>query len=75
MSRKIVISTEDLRGILMYAQNYKNFLVHDSDDNTDGEGAWHCDVEFFNENQLDGDPAVEVAYSFDGVKDDEETDI
>lgn len=52
--RYITISTDDLDRLLELATNYP-YAVIDSDDNTDGEGVWHCDVEFYDE-QGDEDP-------------------
>lgn len=62
--RFITISTEDLDRLMELAMTYP-YLVIDSEYNTDGEGVWHCDVEFYDE-QGDEDP-VEV-FSFNETK-------
>ena len=69
MSRKIVIDTEDLKAMLDYARGYRYVKVYDSDANTDGEGVWHCDVDFFNFYDEGGDPASDETYSFDEYHD------
>lgn len=64
MSRKIIIDTEDLKDMLDSAKDFKFVKVYDSDSNTDGEGVWHCDVEFFDEYDEGGDPATIDTFSF-----------
>ena len=61
----ITISTEDLGRLLELSANYP-FAVIDSNTNTDGEGKWHCDVEFYDE-QGDEDP-IEL-FSFNETRD------
>jgi len=50
--RYITISTEDLKDMLQVATSVakagKSYEVCVSDDNTDGEGKWHADVDFDN---------------------------
>lgn len=59
--KKIVISTSDLKRLLELAAQYP-FAVIDSNDNTDGESVWHCDVEFYDEP---GDENPIELFSFD----------
>lgn len=47
--RYITMTTDELTQLLVKAQEYKYFWVFDSDDNRDGQGEWHCDVEFSDE--------------------------
>ena len=63
MTRTITLTTENLKDLLNNAQKYKYFDINASDNNTDGEGVWHCDIEFYNvlENPED-------VYSFDELK-------
>lgn len=60
----ITISTSDLKRLLELSAQFP-FAVIDGADNTDGEGKWHCDVEFYDE-QGDEDP-TEV-FSFNPTK-------
>lgn len=60
----ITMSTDDLARLLELATNYP-YAVIDSNDNTDGEGVWHCDVEFYDE-QGDEDPTD--VFSFNELK-------
>lgn len=62
----ITMTTDELAQLLIKAQEYKHFWVFDSDYNRDGQGEWHCDVEFSNEvlgKDSWGDG--EESYSFD----------
>lgn len=65
MRKFIAIATDDLKRLLELSAQYP-FAVIDSDDNTDGESKWHCDVEYYDE-QGDEDP-IEV-FSFNPTKD------
>lgn len=65
MRKFITIATDDLARLLELSAQYP-FAVIDSDDNTDGESKWHCDVEYYDE-QGDEDP-IEV-FSFNPTKD------
>lgn len=47
--RYITMTTDELTQLLVKAQEYRYFWVFDSDDNRDGQGEWHCDVEFSDE--------------------------
>lgn len=62
--RYITITTDDLDRLLELATNYP-YAVIDSNDNTDGEGVWHCDVEFYDEY---GDETPEEVFSFNASK-------
>ena len=70
MKRYIKIATDDLRQLLRYAQQY-DFAVYDSYDNKDGEGVWHCDVEFYDEQ---GDETPEDVFSFNETSDNYRSD-
>lgn len=63
--RFITMTTEDLERLLELAAQ-QPFAVIDSPMNTDGEGVWHCDVEFYDE-QGDEDPIEN--WSFNETKD------
>ena len=58
------MSTEDLSRLMELATNFP-YAVIDNNDNTDGEGVWHCDVEFYDE-QGDEDPTD--VFSFNELK-------
>lgn len=60
------MTTQDLERLMELAATYP-YAVIDSVDNTDGEGVWHCDVEFYDE-QGDEDP-INV-FSFNATRDD-----
>lgn len=47
--RLIVMSCDDLAHLLANAKEYKHYYQFDSDQNRDGQGEWHCDVEFSDE--------------------------
>lgn len=47
--RLIVMSCDDLAHLLALAKEYKYYYQFDSDQNRDGQGEWHCDVEFSDE--------------------------
>ena len=60
----VSISTEDLKSLLNLATTYP-YDVFCNDDNTDGEGKWHCDVEFYDEL---GDETPTETFSFNESK-------
>ena len=60
----ITITTEDLKRLMELATTYP-YAVLDGSDNTDGEGKWHCDVEFYDEQ---GDEAPIEVFSFNPTK-------
>ena len=62
--RFITMTTEDLGRLLELAAQ-QPFAVIDSPTNTDGEGIWHCDVEFYDEQ---GDETPEEVFSFNASK-------
>lgn len=47
--RLIVMTCDDLAHLLACAKEYKYYYQFDSDQNRDGQGEWHCDVEFSDE--------------------------
>lgn len=72
MKRYIKIATDDLRQLLRYAQQY-DFAVYDSYDNTDGEGVWHCDIDFYDEDHTQEQDDPLERYSYDEAETDWET--
>lgn len=63
----ILMTTDDLKKLLSLAANptLRAHEVIDSEDNTDGEGTWHCDVNFYvHEEDVEADNPAE-AFSFD----------
>lgn len=70
MRRFITIATDDLARLLELSAQYPYAVIED-ETNTDGEGKWHCDVEYYDE-QGDENP-IEV-FSFNPTKDNYETD-
>lgn len=62
--RFITMTTQDLARLLELAAQ-QPFAVIDSPMNTDGEGVWHCDVEFYDE---EGDETPEEVFSFNASK-------
>lgn len=70
--RYIKISTDDLKRLMSYAQQYE-FAVYDGYDNKDGEGVWHCDIDFYDdEHTKEQDDPVE-RFSYDEAETDWET--
>lgn len=68
MGRKIIVDTDNLKEMLDLAQDYKCIKVYDANTNTDGEGAWHCDVYFANTMEEIIDDAPAEVYSFNELK-------
>lgn len=62
--KMIIMSTEDLAGMLDACKRYKDYIIYDSDDNTDGEGVWHCDVEFTDDIHDSHYDTAEEVWSF-----------
>ena len=62
----ITISTSDLKRLLELSAQFP-FAVIDGADNTDGEGVWHCDVEYYDEQ---GDETPTEVFSFNKTRDD-----
>ena len=70
VKKYIIMTTDDLKKLLALAGNptLKVNEVIDSDDNTDGESKWHCDVNFYvHEEDAEADNPAE-AYSFDSAQ-------
>lgn len=65
MSRTIKMTTDDLNKLLAEAKKFKHFIIYDSDQNTDGEGVWHCDVELTNDLNNSYYDSAESLWSFD----------
>lgn len=65
MRKFITIATDDLERLLELSANYQ-FNVVDSFDNLDGEGKWHCDVNFYDEQ---GDETPMEVFSFNKARD------
>lgn len=57
----ITISTQDLKRLMELARAYE-YAVFDGNDNTDGEGVWHCRVDFYENfpEDVDNDDPFEV---------------
>lgn len=72
MKRYIKIATDDLSQLLRYAQQY-DFAVYDGYDNTDGEGVWHCDIDFYDEDHTQEQDDPLERYSYDEAETDWET--
>lgn len=49
MSKTIRMTTDELNKLLAEAKRFKHFIIYDREDNVDGEGVWHCDVELTND--------------------------
>lgn len=43
--KHIVMRVSDLRRLLNDAKRYEHYYIYASDDNRDGQGEWHCDIE------------------------------
>lgn len=66
--RYITMTTDELTQLLVKAQEYRYFWVFDSDDNRDGQGEWHYDVEFSDEVlNKDSWGDGEESFSFDEI--------
>ena len=66
----ILMTTNDLKKLLALVENptLRAYEVIDSEDNTDGEDKWHCDVNFYvNKEDADADNPAE-AFSFDSAQ-------
>lgn len=72
MRRYIKIATDELNQLLRYAQQY-DFVVYDSYYNTDGEGVWHCDIDFYDEDHTQEQDDPLARYSYDEAETDWET--
>lgn len=47
--KHIVMKVSDLRRLLNDVKRYKHYYIYASDQNRDGQGEWHCDIEVGNE--------------------------
>lgn len=65
MRKFITIATDDLARLLELSAQYP-YAVIDGNDNTDGEGVWHCDVEYYDEQ---GDEEPTEVFSFNRTQD------
>ena len=45
----IVMKVSDIRRLLNDIKRYEHYYVYASDQNRDGQGEWHCDIEVGNE--------------------------
>lgn len=45
----IVMKVSDLRRLLNDVKRYEHYYIYASDQNRDGQGEWHCDIEVGNE--------------------------
>ena len=64
----IVMKVSDLRRLLNDIKRYGHYYIYASDQNRDGQGEWHCDIEVGNE-PLDenGWGDGEEHWSFDSI--------
>lgn len=46
--KNIVMRVSDLRRLLNDGKRYEHYYIYASDQNRDGQGEWHCDVEVSN---------------------------
>ena len=47
--KHIVMKVSDLRRLLNDIKRYEHYYIYASDQNRDGQGEWHCDIEVGNE--------------------------
>lgn len=47
--KHIVMKVSDLCQLLKDIKRYEHYYIHASDQNRDGQGEWHCDIEISNE--------------------------
>ena len=47
--KHIVMKVSDLRRLLNDIKRYEHYYIYASDQNRDGQGEWHCDIEIGNE--------------------------
>lgn len=70
--RYIKIATSELRELLSYAKRY-DFVVFDEWDNKDGEGVWHCDIDFYEDEEAAKQDDPKERFSYDEAETDWET--
>lgn len=65
----ITMKVSDLRQLLNDIKRYEHYYIYASDQNRDGQGEWHCDIEVGNE-PLDenGWGDGEEHWSFDSIE-------
>lgn len=65
----IVMKVSDLRRLLNDIKRYEHYYIYASDQNRDGQGEWHCDIDISNE-PLDenGWGDGEERWSFDSLE-------
>lgn len=67
--KNIVMKVSDLRRLLNDVKRYKHYYIYASEDNRDGQGEWHCDIEVGNEPLgEDGWGDGEEHWSFDSLE-------
>jgi hypothetical protein len=65
----IVMKVSDLRLLLNDIKRFKHYYIYASDQNRDGQGEWHCDIEVGDEPLgEDGWGDGEEHYSFDSLE-------
>lgn len=65
----IVIKVSDLRRLLNDIKRYEHYYIYASDQNRDGQGEWHCDIDISNEPlDQDGWGDGEERWSFDSLE-------
>lgn len=65
----IVMKVSDLRRLLNDIKRYEHYYIYASDQNRDGQGEWHCDIEVGNEPLgQDGWGDGEEHWSFDNLE-------
>ncbi len=67
--KHIVMKVSDLRRLLNDVKRYEHYYIYASDQNRDGQGEWHCDIEVGNEPLgEDGWGDGEEHWSFDSLE-------
>ena len=65
----IVMKVSDLHRLLNDIKRYDHYYIYASDQNRDGQGEWHCDIEVGNEPlDEDGWGDGEEHWSFDSLE-------
>ena len=65
----IVMKVSDLHRLLNDIKRYEHYYIYASDQNRDGQGEWHCDVEISNKPLGDYDWGDgEEHWSFDSLE-------
>ena len=67
--KNIVMKVSDLRRLLNDVKRYEHYYIYASDQNRDGQGEWHCDIEVGNEPlDKNGWGDGEEHWSFDSLE-------